>query len=172
MEEFRRVMGTRLPEFLVRHTDKTHREVIFEKSIRSDLSFFVRIYTYDRHEEFDVEIAWTESPDPEKEPAFPRHILGMLPSEAPDSGSKRFTLHWLKPDPAPGAVGWNFAPDPDVFAAVEDWLEPKPPVEELLRKVPELVEEAIAALLELGMPYFDRVSRDLSSERTQSPPLP
>ncbi len=166
MQEFCKLMQEKIPEFSLVHKDRTNQELIFENPVRGDLSFFIRIFASHRREEFDIDLAWSELSSWASAPEFPRHIVALMrPDDRPDAGAMCFALHWLKPNPAPGAVGWDFNPGPDIDADVEEWLKPPPTVEELLPKVPVLVREAVEALLQLGMPYFERILGERTSGR-------
>ncbi len=158
MNEFQRLMEEKLPEFSLIHAEAAKRELLFERAIGANLAFFIRAFAYPGREEFNVQLAWSEQTPSKSSAEFPRHIHpGMQPHDPPDAGGVCFALHWLKENPGNEVLGWNFAPDPDVYADVEEWLKPPPTVEDLLPKVSELVGEAMEALLQLGMPYFERV---------------
>ncbi len=166
MKEVKSGMGETFSDFVLIQSDPSSRELIYEKQVKDELSFFVRFFVYDGKEEFDIELAWKKSPSIGTKPEYPSFVVPMMPSDPPEEGGLSFTLHWLQENPAPVAVGWDFLPAPDL-ADFDAWLEPPPTVEALLPKVPGLVNDAMRSLEQLARPYFERLLVEMESA---SPP--
>lgn len=163
MEEFQRLVKDRFPDFSLVQVDPAAMELVFENSVSGNFSLYISVFTLKRSDEFDIDLAWSETPVWSDRPEFPRHISAMMPSDPPDAGGVRFRIHWLKPDPSPDVVGWDLAPTPELDD-FEGWLAWPPTVEELLPRVPAMVRDAVDTLIRLGLPYFERVlaARDKS----------
>ncbi len=157
MDEFERLMKRDFPSFSLIRRDRNAMELILEYSISDDLSLFIRVLALDQTEEFDIELAWSETPAWGHQPEFPAHVSSLMsPDDPPDAGGACFSLHWLKPNPSRVVTGWELVPAPDLLD-FDGWLKAPPKLGELLERVPELVGEAVDELSKLAPPYFRRL---------------
>ena len=88
--------------------------------------------------------------------------MAPLPSsvdDEPAAGMLRFRMGRLW-EPAQKDVWWELAPRPAVEAGIDSFLN-RIPEEDLLPKVPAVVEDAIQHIVQDALPYFRKVAARL-----------
>lgn len=115
---------------------------------RPGLTFYVLLQVHHMEDWFTLEVAVSDSGK------WPSSALLAVPVGL-GGGSCRFRLCRLwEPQLDPW---WELAPRPGAGAAFEAYLE-RPPVDELRGRVGPAVNDALAALRDFGLPYFERLA--------------
>lgn len=126
-----------------------------------DLTFFVSLRPFDDHDEFAVDVAWSDNG------RFPWDHLGELSDTEQPKCRGPLSRLWARTGLE--AV-WDIEPqqsDEEFWARIDasergedvpPW-PPRSPVEEILPRVSPLVEDAMEKLSRYGMPLFRRVAR-------------
>jgi hypothetical protein len=153
-KEFEAEMGKRCPSFSLRRDIRVPSgDLVFSASPLKGLTFFV-ILELDRDwDAFNINLAWNAGSD-----ELPR-LLGMLPSEAPFQRQHRFPLHRLADSSAEQHPWyWQVVPIP-VLGDSAAWASSERDESGLVDRARELVREAVNQLVELGLPYFESITR-------------
>ena len=134
-------------------------ELFFKWQNKSGPRCFVCLFVDDKwYDDFTFKVAWSE------DDKFPIGLQQKLHYE-PKNGAKLFTISDLWQDPMSREYRqeehwWHLGkviPDERAldFSA---YMEPDPPVEDSIAKVPEAVAEAISKIEEYVLPYFERIA--------------
>jgi hypothetical protein len=160
-ETFERRLGEELPRFQRATQVKISPECrLYEWGYDEKLRFFIVLQTHQSEDRFTIEVAWSKNgvwPDGHVPlPASPsldtpsgemRFRIGLLWSNQPD--------HWWQLLPGGQDVVWRPAPR----ASEEIWraIASPPPIEDVLKVVPAVVDDAMEKIHAFVIPYFERV---------------
>lgn len=154
-ERFARRLEEELPQFqLVSLANVPPGYKLFQWRVDAGLSFFLLLEIDPKRDRFNVEVSWS------RRDRWPESVYTMLPSDKPVDGELRFRLPRLWTEPR-ASFWWEIVAEPTFNAPIENVLKPPPPVEELLSRTEELVEDSISRLKAEGMSYFNSVIRQL-----------
>lgn len=162
----REIFSRRLEEELPRFQRKTGVKIspecrIYEWAHDENLRFFLVLQFHRSEDRFTFEVAWS------KNGAWPEGHVPLPDSPLLDSpsGEMRFRVgllwkvqpdHWWQVVPGGlHAVPAQAPRDPEAL-----WREitNPPPIEDALKEIPAVVEDAIAKIKAFVVPYFERVS--------------
>jgi hypothetical protein len=141
----------KLPMFKQIKSSWGRGELLFEWQNDSGPQCFLLLFIDEKWDNFTFNIAWSE------DGKFPMGIQAI--DEEPKYGSKIFQIVDFWNNPKRDLWWWHLGkviPDERAldFSA---YMEPDPPVEESIAKVPEAVADVIAKIKEYVFPYFEKV---------------
>ena len=129
-----------------------------------DLIFFIKLQALPRHDEFVLEVGWTDGGPIEYRENYQSEV-----NTAARRWGARLSQFWFS---GPGGEPvWEVAPRPSqdekdgwgrafVRGERSSYLPPDPPVEEILPRVGPLVKDAVDKLEEYAIPVFRRVANE------------
>lgn len=150
-EQFARRLQAELPQFQkISHAKLPAGYSLYQWRVRPGLSFYLLLEIDQKRDRFNLEVSWS------RKDRWPENVFTMLPSDEPVDGEIRFRLPrlWMTTS---ASYWWEIVPEPPFEAPAEEFLKPPPPVEEVLPRTRELVEDAIAHLKNEGMSYFNHI---------------
>jgi len=160
-KRFEKGMREDLPQFQkIEPGYELQGDLLYAWVVAPDLHLFVLLQIDQKWDRFYVEISWS------RKGRWPLNVLTILPSDEPVDGELRFRLQRLI-DPQVGSpIGWEIVPEPELDNIVEALLSP-PPVEQLLERTDELVDDAVGHLAHEGMAYFYRIAAEFGYSKLE-----
>ncbi len=165
LELFRKKMKAQLPLFDL--VSKGRESPMWSLSVDPSLTFFILLSISHDYDKFYVEFAWSDEGEfPWKGVTEPGQTGRSLFSsditvEAPQC-RERLPLLWTKHD-----IAWSVVPELSgeertrkILESDDDdftWIEPDLPVQEALKRVPALVDDAVSKVAEYAIPLFKKV---------------
>lgn len=150
-QEFHSRLGATLPHFAVSNElDTPPGSVLYRWAARDDLVFFLLLQFHRREEWFTVEIAWS------RHGRWPATEVDRDPDLDSRKDTSRFRAGRLWAPPQED-IWWRLAPRVSVEAPLEGHFVAVPQ-DELRRRVPAAVDDAVQRLVQHAVPYFTRVA--------------
>jgi len=157
IELFRKTMKEQLP--LLEPISKGKESPMWSLRIGSRLTFFILLSIPHDYDKFYVEIAWS------KNGKFPWNDYSEFVKVELPQCRERLHRFWSKEDDTPWSIVPELSHEERMKIIIESdddddtpLRQPDPPVEEALKRVPPLVEDAVGKVVEYAIPLFKKVA--------------
>lgn len=147
---FTACLNEKLPQFQeIKSKDIPPGTRLYGWEVTSDVSFYLFLVIFQTRDWFTLEAAWSLNR------RFPASAPPSLPYNKPKNGDLRFRLHTLWDDPRTD-FWWRLTPMRSLEEELDQYMNENP-VNEAMRKVRPLIDDAIRHVVQYAMPYFQTI---------------